>query len=118
MLDKVAQDVRREVRVLRYYFQDMCMALHEFARVTVPGKHLILIIGDSYRRGITIPTSAALCEMAVESGFELERKIVRQIPIRTLVSTRNKKTGRFSSIAQSDTLVYPEEYVLVFRRLS
>ncbi len=117
-VDKVAQDVRREVRALRYYFQDMWMSFHELARVTVPGKHLILIIGDSYRRGITIPTSAALCEMAVESGFELERKIVRQIPIRTLVSTRNKKTGRFSSIAQSDTLVYPEEYVLVFRRLS
>ena len=117
-VEKVAQDVRREVRALRYYFQDMWMSFHELARVTVPGKHLILIIGDSYRRGITIPTSAALCEMAVESGFELERKIVRQIPIRTLVSTRNKKTGRFSSIAQSDTLVYPEEYVLVFRRLS
>ena len=117
-VDKVAQDVHREVRALRYYFQDMWMSFHELARVTVPGKHLILIIGDSYRRGITIPTSAALCEMAVESGFELERKIVRQIPIRTLVSTRNKKTGRFSSIAQSDTLVYPEEYVLVFRRLT
>ena len=116
-VDKVAQDVRREVRALRYYFQDMWMSFHELARVTVPGKHLILIIGDSYRRGITIPTSAALCEMAVNSGFELERKIVRQIPIRTLVSTRNKKTGRFSSIAQSDTQVYPEEYVLVFRRL-
>lgn len=117
-VDKVAPDVRREVRALRYYFQDMWMALHELARVTVPGKYLILIIGDSYRRGITIPTSAALCEIAVESGFELERKIVRQIPTRTLVSTRNKKTGRFSSIAQSDTQVYPEEYVLVFRRLS
>ena len=96
----------------------MWMALHESARVTVPGKHLILIIGDSYRRGITIPTSAALCEIAVESGFELERKIVRQIPVRTLVSTRDKKSGRFSSMAQSDTQVYPEEDVLVFRRLS
>lgn len=117
-VEEIAERVKREVRALRYYFQDMCMALHEFARVTVPGKRLVLIIGDSYRRGITIPTSASLCEMAVNSGFELQRKIVRQIPARTLVSTRNKKTGRFSSIAQSDTLVYPEEYVLVFRRLS
>ncbi len=116
-VDKIAERVRREVRALCYYFQDMYMALHEFARVTLPVKRLVLIIGDSYRRGITIPTSAALCEMAVDSGFELERRIVRQIPIRTLVSTRNKKTGRFSSIAQSDTQVYPEEYVLVFRRL-
>ncbi len=78
----------------------------------------MLIVGDSYRRGVTIPTSAALCEMASGAGFELERKIVRQVPVRVLVSTRDKKTGRFSSSAQSDTQVYPEEHVLVFRRVT
>ena len=100
-----------------YYFQDIYTALQEFSRVIIPGKRLVLIIGDSYRRGITIPTSNALCEMALGSGFELERRIVRKIPGRVLVSTRDKKTGRFSSTVQSDTQVYPEEYVLVFRRL-
>jgi hypothetical protein len=114
----LARHVNREVRALRYYFQDMYMALQELARVTVPGKRLVLIIGDSYRRGITIPTSEALCEMALGSGFALERRIVRKIPGRVLVSTRDKTTGRFSSTAQSDMQVYPEEYVLVFRRLS
>ncbi len=102
---------------MRYYFQDMCAALGELVRVTAPGKRLVLIVGDSYRRGVTIPTSAALCEMACSAGFELERKMVRQIPVRVLVSTRDKKTGRFSSSAQSDTQVYPEEHVLVFKRV-
>lgn len=111
-----AEGVRRDVRALRYYFQDMYAALGELLRITAPGKRLVLIVGDSYRRGITIPTSIALSEMACNHGFELERKIVRQIPVRVLVSTRDKKTGRFSSIAHSDTQVYPEEYVLVFRR--
>lgn len=114
----VAGGVYREVWALRYYFQDMCAALRELARITASGKHLVLIVGDSYRRGVTIPTSAALCEMASSAGFELERKIVRQIPVRVLVSTRDKKTGRFSSSAQSDTQVYPEEHVLVFRRVT
>ncbi len=112
-----AHGVHREVRALRYYFQDMCAALGELVRVTAPGKRLVLIVGDSYRRGVTIPTSAALCEMACSAGFELERKMVRQIPVRVLVSTRDKKTGRFSSSAQSDTQVYPEEHVLVFKRV-
>ncbi len=112
----IAQRVRREVRALRYYFHDMCLALHELARVTIPGKRLALIIGNSYRRGLTIPTSEALCEMALANGFELERRIVRQIPGRRLISTRNQKTGRFSSTVQSDMQVYPEEHVLVFRR--
>ena len=114
----IAQRVKREVHVLCYYFQDMDIALRELARVTAPDKRFVLIIGDSYRRGITIPTSQSLCEMALGSGFELERRIVRKIPARVLVSTRNKKTGRFSSTAQSDMQVYPEEYVLVFRRLT
>ncbi len=47
----VARDVHGEVRALRYYFQDMCAALGELARVMVPGKRLALIVGDSYRRG-------------------------------------------------------------------
>ncbi len=115
---KIAQDVHREVRALRYYFQDMHAALRECARVIAPGKRLVLIIGDSYRRGVTIPTSKALCEMTPGMGLELERSIVRRVPARVLVSTRDKRTGRFSSTARSDTQVYPEEYVLVFRRVA
>lgn len=116
-IGNVTQGVHREVRALRYYFQDMYAATGELARVMVPGKRLIMIVGDSYRRGVTVPTTAALCEMASNAGLELEQKIVRQIPVRVLVSTRDKKTGRFSSSAQSDAQVYPEEYVLVFRRV-
>jgi DNA modification methylase len=112
----VANTVDREVRALRYYFQDMQAAIGEMARVIAKGKHLILIIGDSCRRGINIPTSAALCEMAQASGFELQRKIVRQVPARVLVSTRDRKTGRFSSAERSDTRVYPEEDILIFKR--
>jgi DNA modification methylase len=112
----VANDVQGEVRALRYYFQDMNAALRELVRVTTPGKYLSLIVGDSYRRGVTIPTSAALCEMACSAGFELARKVVRQVPVRVLVSTRDKKTGRFSSSTRSDAQVYPEEHVLIFRR--
>ena len=109
--------VRREYRALCYYFQDMFLALQELARVTIPGKFLILVIGDFYRRGITLPTTAALSEMATGLGLVLERKIVRQVPGRVLVSTRDKQSGRFSSTIHSDMQVYPEEYILVFRRL-
>ncbi|MHB8598480.1 MAG: DNA methyltransferase [Ktedonobacteraceae bacterium] len=115
---KSKQGVHTDERALRYYFQDMYAAIGELSRVTAPGKRCVLIVGDSYRRGITIPTSAALCEMACTLGFELERKIVRQIPVRVLVSTRDKTTGRFSSTAQSDTQVYPEEHILIFRQCS
>lgn len=74
------------------------------ARIVARGKYLALIIGDSYKRGINIPTSAALSEMALASEFELQRKIVRKVPARVLVSTRDKKTDRFSSAEQSDSL--------------
>lgn len=106
--------IQREVRQLHYYFQDMYAAMRESARVVASGKRMVLIIGDSRRRGITIPTSAALCEMADTVGFELEQRIVREVPGRILVSTRDMTTGRFSSRPQSDGQAYSEEDILVF----
>jgi hypothetical protein len=106
--------ILREVRQLQYYFQDMYAALHEASRVIGSGKRMVLIIGDSRRRGITIPTSAALCEMADTVGLELEQRIVREVPGRILVSTRDMTTGRFSSRPQSDGQAYPEEDILIF----
>lgn len=117
-IGSLTASVKREVCALHYYFQDMSIVIRELARMTIPGKYLVLVIGDSYRRGITIPTSQVFCEMAHGVGLELERRIVRKIPSRILVSTRNKTTGRFSSVAHSDIQVYPEEYILVFRRPS
>ncbi len=109
-----ASKILREVRQLRYYFQDMYAAIRESSRVIGSRKRMVLIIGDSRRRGITIPTSAALCEMADSVGFELEQRIVREVPGRILVSTRDMTTGRFSSRPQSDGYAYSEEDVLVF----
>lgn len=114
----LAPAIRQEVHTLSYYFHDMKQAFSQFARVVVKGKRLVLIIGDSYRRGITIPTTAALSEMAIHCGFVLEQRIVRRVAGRVLVSTRDKATGRFSSTERSDTQVYPEESILVFQRLS
>ena len=81
----VASAIQREARQLRYYFQDMQSVIHESARVIASEKRMIIIIGDSRRRGIIIPTSAVVCEMACNSGFELEQRIVRKVPGRILV---------------------------------
>lgn len=115
---KLANPVSREVRALRYYFQDMHRVIQEFARVLAHNKYLVLIIGDSCKRGVIIPTSSALQEMAESAGFCLEEKIVRRIPARVLVSTRDAVSGRFSSTADSDTQVYPEEDILILRRVA
>jgi DNA modification methylase len=103
-----------EVRALYYYFHDMQIVIRECARTLKPGKDLILIVGDSYKRGVTIPTSDALCELATGAGFELQERITRKIPARVLVSTRDRETGRFSSASESDMQAYPEENILVF----
>ena len=111
-----ATDIRGEVRQLRYYFQDMLTVLHESARIIAPGKRMVLIVGDSRRRGITIPTSSAICQMAGDVGFMLEHRIIRQVPARVLTSTREETTGRFSSTARSTSRAYPNEDILVFLR--
>lgn len=111
-----AKDARQQARALFYYFQDIHRAILEFARIVRDDGRMVLIVGDSSKLGINIPTSAALCEMASDAGFELQLKIVRKIPVRVLVQTRDKATGRFSASAASDTQFYPEEDVLVFKR--
>ncbi len=112
----VSGSIRQEARALQHYFRDMYDALSQCARVVTLHKYMVLIVGDSCRRGVFIPTSQALSEMAEQVGFIVEKKIVRRIPGRVLVPTRNKQTGRFSSVACSDTTVYPEEHILIFRR--
>jgi len=79
--------INREARALHNYFHDMNAVVKEFARVIALEKYLVLIIGDSYKCGVTIPTSDALCEMATASEFQLESRIVRKVPVRVLVST-------------------------------
>lgn len=109
--------INREVKALRHYFADMNMAIHECGRILKSGKYLILIVGDSKKRGIAIPTSDALVENAEQVGLCLERKISRRIPARVLVSTRDEATGKFSSRASSNTQAYAEENILVLRKV-
>jgi DNA modification methylase len=106
----------REVRALRRYFADMQRAIWQMANVVNSGKYMVLVIGDSRKRNVTIPTSHALTEMAREAKFELVEKIERKVPGRVLVSTRDRKSGRFSSTDTSDVEVYPDENILVFKR--
>ncbi|MBZ0285246.1 MAG: site-specific DNA-methyltransferase [Anaerolineae bacterium] len=110
------KDAKNEANALRYYFHDMAKVLREFERIIRPGKKLVLVIGDSYKRGIDIETSKALQELAEGVGFELDVKIPRKVPGRVLVSKRDKQTGRFSSTVSSTSEVYPEEYILVFTK--
>lgn len=109
-------DILREIRALQRYFADMHQAVCEMARVVKSGKRMVLIIGDSRRRNVDIPTTQAMIEMSYSSGFNLEERIKRKVPGRVLVSTRDRRTGRFSSTASSDAQVYPEEDILVFKR--
>jgi DNA modification methylase len=111
-----ASTVRHEVRALRSYFLDMNEVIKEFARVVRSEKYFVLVVGDSCKRGVMIPTSTALTEMADAAGFDLEHKIVRKVPGRVLVAKRDQTTGRFSSTKESDIEAYPEEDVLIFKR--
>jgi hypothetical protein len=109
--------IRREARALHRYFLDMQLSVCEMARIVPRGKHMVLVIGDSRKIDVDIPTTQALVEMSQAAGFVLKKKIERKIPVRVLVSTRDRVSGRFSSTVNSDIEVYPEENILVFKRI-
>lgn len=108
--------ILREIRALRRYFLDMQKAIEKMSSVIKCEKYMIFVIGDSRKRNVDIPTTQALIDMSCSAGFELVDNIKRKIPGRVLVSTRDLQSGRFSSSADSDIQVYPEENILVLKR--
>jgi hypothetical protein len=109
-------DRRRDLRSVRQYFWDMALSAREMARVVRPGGRIILVIGDSLIRGVAIPTARTLSEMLAATGLHLERRIVRPLPKRRVITTRDALTGRFTATAQPTVTAYPEEDILVFLR--
>jgi 16S rRNA G966 N2-methylase RsmD len=112
---KYPSSILSEVRALSRYFSDMHQSIRAMATVVPRNKKIVLVIGDSRRRNVDIPTTDALIQIAESEGFILEKKISRRIPTTALVGTRDATTGRFSS-TKSDVVAYSEENIIILKR--
>jgi hypothetical protein len=75
------------------YLNEMRQSLMEIARVTRPGGHLVLVIGENIVSGNVFPTPKYLEALAHEFGFETRAHLTDVIKSRGLMTKRNRNAG-------------------------
>ena len=67
-------------RVLSRFGQDMELVIEEFSRVLRESGRLVLVVGNSNLRGVTIDNARLISEIAALHALRLESHIEREIP--------------------------------------
>ena len=103
-------------RSVEAFFVDMQAVFAESYRVLKSGGRCCYVIGNTQLRGVVIPNGEVFAELLQGAGFELERLIKREIPLKTLPQVRDARTGRFAKKAESTVQAYPTEYIVIARK--
>jgi len=104
-------------RKLRQYYGDMAAFFNNANSYLKSNGRLILVVGDTQFRGVTIPNAYLLNKIASGIGWSLERVYEREIPVKILPTFRDEATGKFTNRQNSNCSErYEKEYILVLRR--
>lgn len=117
---KIAGDLREQNAALgekaAVYFADMRKVFAEMRRVLRRGGRACIVIGDTELRGIKIKNTRVFIEQLQTFGFTVADVFARRVISKCIPSTRDAKTGKFSSVKNSDKTAYPVEYIVVAER--
>lgn len=87
------------------YFHELGDALCEIERITMPGGHVVLVIGNNTVAGFSVKNDRFATEVMLELGFSLELALMDRIHSRGLMTVRNKSASLISG-----------ETILMFRK--
>lgn len=99
------------------YYADMLESFVEMKRILKPHGIAAIVIGNTKYKNIDILNAEIFIEQMNNIGFSTKEIIHREIPSKMLPTTRDEKTGRFAKVADSTSIVYPTEYILIMERL-
>lgn len=107
LTDAIAKTNSVRANITRQYLHDMKMALLEMVRVTAPGGHIVVVVGNNMVCGRPLHNDAYIVHILKEAGLVLEVALIDQIKSRGLMRKRNKTAG-----------VISKECILVFAKRS
>ena len=119
---KIAEDIisqlkNKKRREVQNYFSDMLESFLEMKRVLKQGGKAAIVIGNTQFQGVEILNTEVFREQFENIGFSPHDIIEREIPSKMLPSTRDPKTGKFTTVANGDkALVYPTETILIVEK--
>ena len=100
------------------YFSEMNQVFKEMKRILKKQGRICIVIGDTILKKINILNAEVFVEQLQNLGFTVENIIKREIPSKNLPSTRDKKTGRFTTATDKKKILsYPTEYILIMQKL-
>lgn len=119
IIDLLKDKDDRTAKEVANYFRDMHKVAQEMYRILQIGGHACIVIGNTNFREIQLKSSEVFAELLQIEGFEISEIIKRSIPNKLIPTIRDKDTGRFAKLGdQNSKQVYPEEYIIIARKLS
>jgi len=116
-IEELEEKSKREAEAVRDYFFEMQQCFEEMYRVLKPRGKACIVIGNTELKKVKILNAEVFVEIMLNLGFRIHKIIKRRIPSKILPSTRDSKTGRFTSNHKADRLAYAYEYILVMEKI-
>ena len=113
IIDEMVPKSEKKAKEIEAFFIDMQEVFNESFRILKPGGRCCYVIGNTKLKGVDILNAEAFAESLQHSGFELDRLIKREIPLKILPQKRDEKTGRFAGKDKADSEAYPTEYIVI-----
>jgi DNA modification methylase len=107
---------KKEYEATKKYFIEMQDCFYEMHRVLDDDGVACIVIGNTELKKVKILNAQIFVEIMLNIGFDIEKIAKRRIPSKNLPSTRDAKTGKFTSVKNADKLAYPSEYILIMRK--
>ena len=114
---KLKEKDNKKSEEVAMYFGEMRECFIEMHRVLKIGGKACIVIGDTSFCGVEVLSAEIFAEQMQNIGFEIYNIIKREIPSKNLPSTRDPKTGQFTSSANHNKIyAYPVEYIIVMEK--
>ncbi|MCB5206704.1 class I SAM-dependent methyltransferase [Methylovorus mays] len=101
LVEEISEVNSERAAITKTYFCEMSDALYEIARVTAPGGHIVLVLGNNSVSGRVVRNDHFVIDVLNEIGFRLELSLVDGIHSRGLMTKRNKT----ASIISKETIL-------------
>lgn len=101
-----SEDNKKMAMVVQKYFLDMKQVFMGMYDILNNKGRIVMKISDSFIRGIDVPTTDILVDMAKSKGFSLEARFKDEIHGRSLMTKRNYYSK-----------IIPHDWILIFRKL-
>lgn len=105
ILQKIARRDRLRACISGTYLREMHVACRQMTNALKPGGYLVLIIGNNMVTRLPFFTNRYLTKMLLQSGLELQARLIDDIRSRGLMTKRNRTAS-----------VISREWVLLFRK--